>query len=139
MESPEPSNRDQGSIQLPGTAGPFDAATGKLPLSTVQRNQTTVYTSQGTEDAATDNLTYYTLPSYHENVMQRAAARNLSQADIDAIFGRLQEVIRNQMEQNGANTRVFGSVMPPQELIDHLVEERRLRSTSGAQEGTSGP
>ena len=131
MESPELSNRDQGSIQLPESPGPFDAVIGKLPPPTVQRNETTAPISQDTtEDAATDNLTYYTLPSYHENVMRQAAARDLSQADIDAIFGRLQEVIRNQ---NGANTNVFGSVMPPQELIDHLVEERRLRSTSGAQ------
>ena len=138
IESLEPSSREQGSIQPPEATGPSDPVNGKLYPSMGRRNQTLANIPHRSDDVATDRLTYYTLPSYHENVMRRAAARNLSQADIDAIFGRLQEVMRNQIEQSGANTSDSGSVIPPQELIDHLVEEQRLQSSLGAREGTSG-
>ncbi|CAG7854062.1 SubName: Full=Uncharacterized protein {ECO:0000313/EMBL:CCA69590.1} [Serendipita indica DSM 11827] len=64
-----------------------------------------------------DRRTYYTLPSYHERVMEGAGGRgrNLSEADINAISQRLREV----MHQSGGL-----DLEPPHELIDHLVEEQ---------------
>jgi hypothetical protein len=65
-----------------------------------------------------DGLTYYTLPSYHERVRDRPAAQNLSNADVDAISRRLQEIMR----QSGVGRNSLVVVDPPRELIDHLVE-----------------
>lgn len=76
------------------------------------------------DDASTERLTYYTLPSYHENVRERTAARDLSEADVEAISRRLREVMRNQVGQPAANADGVGTMMPPRELIDHLVEEQ---------------
>lgn len=85
----------------------------------------TVHPSQPQlNDAATEHLTYYTLPSYHENVRETTAARDLSEADIEAISRRLREVMRNQVGQPGGNADGMGNMMPPRELIDHLVEEQ---------------
>jgi hypothetical protein len=79
------------------------------------------------DDASTDvdRLTYYTLPSYHENVRRRPGARDLSNADVDAISRRLQEVMQSQMEHNGGGRNSLVGIVPPRELIDHLVEEQR--------------
>jgi hypothetical protein len=76
------------------------------------------------DDASThlDRLTYYTLPSYH--FRDRPEARDLSDADVDAISRRLQEVMRSQMVQAGRDPNELAGVMPPRELIDHLVEEQ---------------
>jgi hypothetical protein len=75
------------------------------------------------DDESQERLTYYTLPSYHGNVMQAAAGSNLSEADVNAISRRLQEVMRNQMVQAGRNPNELVT-MPPRELIEHLVEEQ---------------
>jgi hypothetical protein len=75
------------------------------------------------DDESRERLTYYTLPSYHGNVMQAAAASNLSEADVNAISRRLQEVMRNQMGQAGRDPNE-PVMMPPRELIEHLVEEQ---------------
>ena len=74
-------------------------------------------------DVSTERLTYYTLSSYHESVMQRPAARNLSEADVEAISRRLRQVMMNQAAQNGENSSELGNMMPPRELIDQLVQE----------------
>jgi len=75
------------------------------------------------EDESQERLTYYTLPSYHGNVMQAAAASNLSEADVNAISRRLQEVMRNQRVRAGRDPNEL-VMMPPRELIEHLVEEQ---------------
>ncbi|KIM32436.1 hypothetical protein M408DRAFT_218806 [Serendipita vermifera MAFF 305830] len=76
------------------------------------------------DDTSTEQLTYYTLPSYHENVRERTAARDLSEADVNAISRRLREVMQNQVGQSGGNADRMGTMMPPREMIDHLVEEQ---------------
>ncbi|CAG7853627.1 SubName: Full=Uncharacterized protein {ECO:0000313/EMBL:CCA73943.1} [Serendipita indica DSM 11827] len=64
-----------------------------------------------------DRATYYTLPSYHERVLEGAGrrGRELSEADVDAISRRLREVMR----QSG-----HMPLEPPRELVDHLVEQQ---------------
>lgn len=98
----------------------YDAA----PLALPPLPHDTVDNDVDDEDDRHERLTYYTLPSYHENVMQRAAARNLSEADVNAISRRLQEVMRIQMVQAGRDPNELVGMMPPRELIDHLVEEQ---------------
>ena len=70
-----------------------------------------------------DRRTYYTLPSYHERVVEgaRGRERDLSEADVNAISQRLREFMR----QSGGP-----DLQPPRELIDHLVEEQ-LRPREG--------
>jgi hypothetical protein len=91
-------------------------------------------------DGDGESITYQTLPSYHENILEAQsqyqashagegggyAARQLSQADINAISQRLTEMMRTYIRQNGGNTDALSSrvIVPPRELIDHLVEER---------------
>jgi hypothetical protein len=90
-------------------------------------------------DSDRESTSYQTLPSYHEDILEAqsqlqasnpgeggAAARQLSQADINAISQRLTEVMRTQIQQNGGNPSAFNSriIVSPRELIDHLVAER---------------
>jgi hypothetical protein len=75
------------------------------------------------DDESQERLTHYTLPSYHGNVMQAAAGSNLSEADVNAISRRLQEVMRNQRVPAGGDPNEL-VMMPPRELIEHLVEEQ---------------
>jgi hypothetical protein len=87
-----------------------------------------------------ESTSYQTLPSYHEQIIEAQsqyqashagedggyAARQLSQADINAISQRLTEMMRTYIRQNGGNPDALSSriIVPPRELIDHLVGER---------------
>lgn len=86
---------------------------------TVQSEDTTLappppVTNMGEKSTALPK--YYTLPSYQEKLVQCKAVRNLSEADLEAVSGRLREEMVNQTGQ-------LGNIIPPQELIEHLVEE----------------
>jgi hypothetical protein len=76
---------------------------------------------------AGESITYQTLPSYHENILEAqsqyqashagegggegggGAVRQLSQADINAISQRLTEVMRTYIRQNGGNPDALSS------------------------------
>ncbi|PVG03052.1 hypothetical protein CPB86DRAFT_779942 [Serendipita vermifera] len=86
----------------------------------------------GDRSSLVDHATVYTLPSYNEQMFQqRAEARDLSEADINAISRRLGQFMRAHGEQHGSNTNADGrGDAAPRELIDRLVDER-LRAREG--------
>jgi hypothetical protein len=75
----------------------------------------------------TERQTFYTLPSYNEQMLRRGEGRDLSEADINAISRRLREMMRaHQSEQAGSSSNGGdgrGAIVP-QELVDNLVNER---------------
>ena len=139
-EDPFLSERRRRSAQPSWVAGSSASMLSRMPTTMPQHNrQQPVYDYTAppphtynavppshADDASTDvdRLTYYTLPSYHENVRQRPGARDLSEADVDAISRRLVEVMQGQVEQSGGDPNQLHGVVPPGNLIDHLVEEQ---------------
>ncbi|KIM19835.1 hypothetical protein M408DRAFT_30886 [Serendipita vermifera MAFF 305830] len=84
------------------------------PPLTLRPSRPSLSTShQALDDASVDHLTYYTLPSYHENAGQNTVARDLSEADIEAISRRLREVMRGQVSQSGRAMDGLGNTIPP--------------------------
>jgi hypothetical protein len=107
--------------------------TGAMPVPLVRVGNTNDNEAEGDGES----VTYQTLPSYQERILEaqsqlqashagEGGARHLSQADINAISQRLTEMMRTYIRQNGGNPDALSSrvIVPPRELIDHLVEER---------------
>ncbi|KIM19834.1 hypothetical protein M408DRAFT_174449 [Serendipita vermifera MAFF 305830] len=112
-----PATRSEDQVQTPAqwvdeamrSAGPPLTVHSQSALSAIPPSQPEL------DDTSTEHLTYYTLPSYHENARQRTAARDLSEADVAAISRRLREVMRNQVGQPGGNVNGLVSAVDPRE------------------------